>query len=241
MSGAKKLRKVKSGFFRFGEFGDGYLVTNLNGGYAFLSREEFDALCKGVFDTGSAKYEELKDKHILDPDLGGAIREYRLKNHHLYKAPHLHIVIPTLRCNLTCVYCHASRRDMEATGVDMTEEIAAKSVDAISLLHLPISASSSRAGNRWQIPHRQIYHRICDRENKTAQKSLSFLLVTNLTLMTKKRWRISSTTMSCCALHSTVQRNFTIKTAFSSAATGMRKQSDGSSDSTRPMPRWGAT
>ena len=43
--------------------------------------------------------------------------------------PNLHMLVVTLRCNETCVYCHASRAPMEATQTDMTPAIAEKCVD----------------------------------------------------------------------------------------------------------------
>ena len=35
--------------------------------------------------------------------------------------PNLHVFVVTLRCNETCVYCHASRANMDAVHTDMTQ------------------------------------------------------------------------------------------------------------------------
>ena len=37
----------------------------------------------------------------------------RRKTRFLDYGPNLHICVVTLRCNETCVYCHASRADMD--------------------------------------------------------------------------------------------------------------------------------
>ena len=53
----------------------------------------------------------------------------RRKRRFLDYGPNLHMLVVTLRCNETCVYCHASRANMDAVHTDMTPEIAEKAVD----------------------------------------------------------------------------------------------------------------
>ena len=48
----------------------------------------------------------------------------RARKQFLHTGPNLHLFVVTLRCNETCVYCHASRADMDAVHTDMTPEIA---------------------------------------------------------------------------------------------------------------------
>ena len=40
--------------------------------------------------------------------------------YYLGGAPHLHLVVTTLRCNHSCKYCHASRTDMDRVDTDMS-------------------------------------------------------------------------------------------------------------------------
>src|SRR5690606_24724816 len=63
----------------------------------------------------------------LDVD---AVRErLRYRKRFLNYGPILHIMVVTLRCNETCVYCHASRANMDQVQTDMSRDTAEKSVN----------------------------------------------------------------------------------------------------------------
>jgi hypothetical protein len=59
------------------------------------------------------------------------VARLRARKGFLSYGPNLHIVVVTLRCNETCVYCHASRANMDAVHTDMTKETAERTVDKI--------------------------------------------------------------------------------------------------------------
>jgi uncharacterized protein len=47
----------------------------------------------------------------------------------LHLPPTLFIMVPTLRCNMSCVYCHAQAKSASAGKYDMSEEVLYKAVD----------------------------------------------------------------------------------------------------------------
>ena len=45
----------------------------------------------------------------------------------------LHIIVPTLRCNQKCIYCHSSARFGKEKEYDMDKETAKKTLEFISI------------------------------------------------------------------------------------------------------------
>ena len=107
------------------------LLTNPWGDFVFVSQSEFLDLSRGKLDAQSPLYPRLAEKNFIRSkvDTEKVASALRHKKRFLDYGPNLHMLIVTLRCNETCVYCHASRADMDAVHTDMTPEIAEKCVD----------------------------------------------------------------------------------------------------------------
>ena len=176
--------------FRLRQLGDVYLLTNHVGDHLFLTEAELERFAAGELEPGDALYERLRERNFLarELDTDGMIRSIGQRKSFLGQGPHLHIVIPTLRCNETCVYCHASRADMKATETDMSEETARRSVELALQTTSPDVTIEFQGGEplvRFDLV-RLIVERAED-QNRQAGKRLQFALVSNLAAMDEEK------------------------------------------------------
>jgi uncharacterized protein len=120
-------------FFRFRHLpnSERVVLSNLEGNWTVLTSDEMRAFASGQLSEGTELFTRLKEKNFLRAhyDVEKVATAMREKKRFLDYGPILHMMIVTLRCNETCVYCHASRADMDAVHTDMTPEIAEKCVD----------------------------------------------------------------------------------------------------------------
>jgi His-Xaa-Ser system radical SAM maturase HxsB len=175
-------------FFRFRKLpgGDRVVLTNLEGNWAVLGSEDFRAFVSGTLAPGSHAHETLRTRNFLrahhDPDAARARLEQRRV--HLDRGPILHMMIVTLRCNETCVYCHASRAEMDAVHTDMTPEIADASVDLAFQTTSPSLTIEFQGGE--PLVNFPIVERIVRRARRLGsetRKTVELTMVTNLSLM----------------------------------------------------------
>ena len=184
-----KLREVDTRLaapFRLREVGGVYLLTNHAGDHVFLDTEELERFAAGTPEPGDALYERLRESNFIakELDTDSMIRTVRQRKSFLGQGPHLHIVIPTLRCNETCVYCHASRADMSATETDMSAETAERSVELMLQTTSPDVTIEFQGGEplvRFDLVRLIVEH--AEQLNREAGKRLQFALVSNLAAM----------------------------------------------------------
>jgi len=177
-------------FFRHREVGGSELITNMVGQHAFLSKSDFEAYRRGQLDPTHEQYGELVKKNFFRDqanivDLGGRLQR---KRSFLGYGPNLHIMVVTLRCNETCVYCHASRAGLEEVGKDMSEEDAEKVVDLILQTTNPYVTIEFQGGEplvNYPVVQHIIEYAL--EQNKAAGKQLEFSLITNLSLMDEEK------------------------------------------------------
>lgn len=186
----QNLKNDKVGFFRFKKFdGNTYLITNDIAQHSFLTNEEFGSFISWEMSSG-VKYDELVQKKFIKttsyvPDM--AIW-FAKKNQYLAFGPTLHIIVTTLRCNHKCQYCHAAVAPMTAKEMDMTEETAKKVVDTIfytSSPNLTIEFQWWESLVNWDIVKYVVEYAQIKAYHLT--KSVSFALVTNLSLMDEEK------------------------------------------------------
>jgi hypothetical protein len=108
----------------------------------------------------------------------------RARKRFVHHGPNLHMAIVTLRCNETCVYCHASRADMDAVHTDMTRETAERTVDFIFKTTSPFVTIEFQGGEPLvNFPVVQHLIEYALDKNRSAGKQLEFTMVSNLALM----------------------------------------------------------
>ncbi len=185
-----KLDTSTQAFFRFRPIKDKILITNQEGEFAVLSRDEFKSYAEGTVEPGTPLHAQLLSKNFFRTgfDVGRAVERVRARRNFLGYGPNLHVMVVTLRCNETCVYCHASRATMDAVHTDMTPEIAEKSVDFALQTTSPWVTIEFQGGEPL-VAFDTVKHIIkyALERNKTAGKVLEFTMVTNLSLMTEEK------------------------------------------------------
>ena len=191
--------------FRHREVGGKVLVTSTEGEFALLSHEEFGAFAQGNVAAGTPLYALLSQKNLVraEFDEKGLVDRVRARKRFLSWGPNLHIVVVTLRCNETCVYCHASRANMDAKHTDMTPEVADRTVDQIFATTSPDVTIEFQGGE--PLVAFDIVKRIVARarqKNEAAGKRLEFTMVSNMSLMDddKLAWLVENKVQMCTSV-----------------------------------------
>lgn len=183
-----KLDVKKIWHFRFKRLDvDTMLVTNDLWAYCYLTNEEFKSFIDWWGNLSKAKKEELtfkkfyKDTEFYKNDYK---YEYAMKNGFLAFWPILHIMVVTLRCDHKCKYCHAAAAPLTAKNVDMSIEVARKTVDTIFYTTSPVLTIEFQWWEplvNWEVIKFVIDY--ADKKSKLLNKKVTYCLVTNMTLM----------------------------------------------------------
>jgi len=188
-----KLNLKKTGFFRFKKLNGKYLLTNDIGFYVILSPAQFKNFLEGRLNKKEELYKELKEKgfvkNISSLQKEKLIEKYRLKNSSLFRqGPSLHIVVATLRCNFKCVYCQVSSKALKEEKYDMDLDTAKRTVDFIFKSPSPFLTIEFQGGEpllNWPVVRFIIKY--ARSKNKAEKKKLGIVIVSNLSLMDKKK------------------------------------------------------
>lgn len=185
-----KLDRSFPAFFRYREVKGRFVLTNQEGGWLSLSSDEFRAFASGEVPAESELYRRLDERNFVRAtyDLQRAAERLSQRKRFLHSGPNLHIMVVTLRCNETCVYCHASRADMDAVHTDMTPELAEQTVDLILQSTSPGITIEFQGGEplaNFPVVKHTIEYAL--RKNQEVGKQLDFAMVSNLGLMDEEK------------------------------------------------------
>jgi uncharacterized protein len=188
-----ELKKRSTTFalpFKHREVGGKVLITNTEGNFLLLSHDEFASFAAGDMPRESELHQRLRERNFVraEANVDAMATRLRARKTFLSYGPNLHIVVVTLRCNETCVYCHASRADMSATHTDMTKETADKTIELIFQTTNP-NVTIEFQGGEPLVAFETVKHIIetAREKNKTAGKRLEFTMVSNLSLMDEEK------------------------------------------------------
>lgn len=170
--------------YRSKKFGDKYFVTTDSGSYCVVSEDEFRKLKQNKI-CGELK-EKLEEKGIIlnNNNINKVIKLIRNRNSFLFSGTSLHIIIVTLRCNMNCVYCHASSKNMGENKFDMDKETAKNTVDFIFQTpnkNITIEFQGGEPLLNWGVIKYIVEYSL--EKNKIAKKNLKTTIVTNLAEM----------------------------------------------------------
>ena len=173
-------------FFRHRQVGDRVLLTNFEGGHLLLTHDEFALFARGEVPDASDLHTRLTSGNFLRAsyDVRRAAAALQARKRFLHAGPNLHIFVVTLRCNETCVYCHASRANMDQVQTDMTPEIAEKAVELALRSTSPFITIEFQGGE--PLVNFPVVQHICEYASRRAQelgKQLQFTMVSNFALM----------------------------------------------------------
>lgn len=184
----KKIQEKEDyilGSYRHKKLGKGYLLTTDYGSWAFLREDEYNSLKKNEICGELLSLLKTKGFVLTKSNINEVIKKYRKKCGFLFQGTSLHIVIPTLRCNQKCIYCHANSKPLDAKNFDMDEKTAKKAADIIfqsPSRSITIEFQGGEPLLRFDLI--KFIVRCAKEKNEEFQKDLRFRLVTNLTLMT---------------------------------------------------------
>ncbi|MBI5477781.1 MAG: His-Xaa-Ser system radical SAM maturase HxsB [Deltaproteobacteria bacterium] len=176
----------RSNHFRFRHLGGQVLLTNDGGSYQLLSEAEFEQLVSGNFAPDGNLRTRLLEAGFLQGGQGEEERTAQLAQRKAFLGlgPYLHVLITSLRCNQACVYCHASRRPMDATEFDMSPEVAERAVQVAMQTPAPSITLEFQGGE--PLANFAVVRHTVEKAlelNATVRKTLAFSLVSNLSLM----------------------------------------------------------
>lgn len=173
-------------YFRWRAVAGKVLVTNLEGNWLILEPDEFRRFVEGDVPEDSPLHARLKAGNFLRAhyDVRAAADRIRARKGFLAGGPNLHILVVTLRCNETCVYCHASRANMDQVHTDMSPETAERAIDLVFRSPSPFLTIEFQGGeplvNFPVVQHAIAY---ANQKNREHGKKLQFTMVSNFALL----------------------------------------------------------
>ena len=186
-----KIQGENTTFFRFKKLRDKYLLTNTVGDFVFLSPGDFKNYLEGELDKEGDVYKDLSAKGFIskESDKGREIKRYYSQTNLVFYGPILHILVTTLKCDQSCIYCHASAKDMGAKETDMNKKVAKASLDKAFSTPSPLVILEMQGGEslaNWEMVE-YISNRAWQKARDTG-KDLELRLVTNLNLMDETKY-----------------------------------------------------
>ena len=163
------------------------LVTVNHGGWVVLDKREFDLLRFNRLNEDKQLKSLLEEKGLIltSNNKNFILKATKNKYHHTNRGTSLHILVPTLRCNLKCIYCHAKSVSPDKKGHDMTIETAKKTVDFIFQTTSSVITIEYQGGEPTLNMEIVKYIREYAEEiNKIHKKEIRFVIVTNFTTLT---------------------------------------------------------
>lgn len=182
--------------FRFERFDEKkYLLTNEIGEYLFLQNDDFHHFVKGELDVHSDLFYDIASKQIATTDrvedvVNMLATKFRTKKSILQDFTSLHMVVPTLRCNSSCIYCQVARKNLEDYSSDMTKKTAKNVVKMIFQSPSPFIKIEFQGGDP-STDFGMVKYIIEEAEwtNLFKKRELEFVLCTNISLLTEKMVR----------------------------------------------------
>jgi uncharacterized protein len=175
--------------YRVRKLDDNYFVSTDSGSFAILSEKELKDLKSQNFDEKLS--DKLSEREIILNDMNFLefTKDLSKRYSFLKQGTSLHIIIPSLRCNMKCIYCHASYKDKDAKQYDMDSETARKTVEFMFQSpsnHISLEIQGGEPLLNWErVKEIIIYAREL---NQRYRKNLRVSIVTNLTLMDDEKF-----------------------------------------------------
>jgi His-Xaa-Ser system radical SAM maturase HxsB len=163
---------------------DKFLLTTDHGGWAALTREEMGELHRG--NPKQELFKMLWEKGIiLTSNSEGLVLDLMKKRYsYLFSGVSLHIILPTLRCNHRCVYCHSAAKKANEKEYDMDEETMKKTVDF--MLQCPSRYITIEFQGGETLLNKEMFKKTvlyAEKQNRIFKKNIRFCIATNLVLM----------------------------------------------------------
>lgn len=168
---------------------DRFLVGNMVGDMAEMTKAELDRLCALDLTPGDGLYERAFEKLFISSVEQRAQRQLlalrlRSRMSFLRAATPLHLFVVTLRCEHSCPYCQVSRQSKDRARYDMDQATASKALDIALAAPAPLIKIEFQGGEpllnfeliRWIV-------QAAEYRAAARGKRLQFVITTNLALL----------------------------------------------------------
>ena len=173
------------GYFYYGKFREGILLTGDTGCWQFLTQKEFDSFINGSLPKESLTYKALEDNHFAfsgseESFIRQNIDEIRDNNSYLFEATSLFIFAVTNECNNRCVYCQANGcGKLNRMTIDVAEAALRRIADSPAR-KISIEFQGGEPLMNFQV----IKYIVTNAPQYLPGKEIQFTLVSNLSLIT---------------------------------------------------------
>lgn len=168
-----------------------------------ISAGDFNKISNDNFSEKSKIYQDLKKEGFLRDylDFEGLSRQLNKLMPFRFGGPSLHIIVVTLKCNHTCLYCRAVSRQRDFLNTNMSFETVQESINMAFESPNPNITLEFQGGEalmNWAIVKKAVKY--AKAKNKKARKNLIISLVTNLSLMDNEKFKfLSDENISICS------------------------------------------
>jgi His-Xaa-Ser system radical SAM maturase HxsB len=184
------------GFFRWGRIAGKVLLTNDAGDWAYLSEDEFSELLTGGVADGHPRFQEFQDKGFLRDglDLDALATKVSLRNRHVRRGPHVHVVTLTLRHS----GAGGNGRAVDPLDADMSADTAEKIVAMALEGTSPVMTFELQGQGGEPLLNFDVLRHLVEfaqsHNKQTTGKALRFVVLSNFTGMNEEaaEWLIAN-------------------------------------------------
>ena len=184
-----KTKKCEINNYRTRKLSRSNLVSTDDGSWIFLNDAELLKLKNEDFNIYLAA--KLKKAGIiLTKNKEEVIEKTGKRLHYLFRGASLHIVVPTLRCNYKCIYCHASSKYCNSKKYNMDKSTAKNVVDFI--FQTPAKSITIEFQGGEPLMNFEVVKYITEysmKKNDAEKKDIKIIIVSNLSLIENNKTR----------------------------------------------------
>ena len=176
---------------------DEVLLTNSAGEHAFISKSEYENLLKDPNFCSSETINLLKSRFFLVAEANEKEFDfmydvkYRTKHSYLENESLLLMVVPTISCNCSCVYCQVNSRKNDANENDMSLKTVLAFCDFVfALPHKNIKIEFQGGEPSLRLDTIELIARRITHLNRRYHKCIEYVICTNLLNLTTHELKI---------------------------------------------------
>jgi uncharacterized protein len=186
-----KTDRLSANNYNVRKIRDRYLITLGHGNWIAMTENDFRQLQRNKVPEKIANECENIGLLLTAKGARNTIESYSKRTRFLHYPPSLHIIVPTLRCNLTCDYCHSKAKQETSREVDMNKEIAEETVNFImdtKSKNITIEFQGGEPLLNFEIVKHVVEYSQKKNESrkKEKQKHIGYVIVSNLSLVTEE-------------------------------------------------------
>lgn len=179
------------------QFTDSVLLTNTAGEHLFISKTDFETFSNSPDNLPDTTKTLLKSRFFLceknnEPAFNNIYDiKYRTKHSYLENESLLLMVVPTISCNCSCIYCQVNSRKNNAAENDMSLKTVLSFCDFVfALPHKNIKIEFQGGEPSLRFDTIELIARRVSHLNIRFRKNIEYVICTNLLNLTKHEIKI---------------------------------------------------